>query len=162
MLFECVREKGREGETGVDRKRAGETGGVCVHALSWLRAGCYSSWHASPSSPRTSGARLVGERRGNGEKELVMVGRRVVTASKCSSLNVRILRFRTRHPTSLLTLPPRAHSLALSHFLSDSLAVCLRCVYMHLTGLAQAVIIHYSYALCSLKVSSVPPYRTCN
>lgn len=69
----CVRareKEEREGETGDDRERAGEseTGGVCVHALSWLTAGCYSSWHATPSSPHTSGVRLAGGRRGKGEK----------------------------------------------------------------------------------------------
>lgn len=34
MLFEGVREREKEGETGDDREGEEETGGVCVHALS--------------------------------------------------------------------------------------------------------------------------------
>lgn len=75
-----------------------------------------------------------------------------VTASKCSSLNIRILRFRTRHPTSLLTLPPLAHSLALS--LSVWLSCCLPAVRLHaFNGIGSDC--HNTLLICLMFIESV-------
>lgn len=100
----CLSVSGRKGEAvrrEMTEKGDGETGGVCVHALSWLRAGCYSSWRASPSSPRTSGVRSVcgeGGRGGGGN-----AGEEVVTASKHSFLTLPLCAFSpdALHPSEL-------------------------------------------------------------
>lgn len=63
---EKVRKKMTERERVKERERRREREAACVRALSWLTAGCYSSWHAAPSSPHTSGVRLAGKRSGRG------------------------------------------------------------------------------------------------
>lgn len=126
-----TREKVRKKMTERERVKEREREAACVRALSWLTAGCYSSWHAAPSSPHTSGVRLAGKRRGRrgggglGEKGGV-VWRVLQQRQNIPLSKRRICAFNpTPTPTpALLTLSPRAHSPALSPSLPLLLLAC--------------------------------------
>lgn len=155
----CLSVSGRKGEAvrrEMTEKGDGETGGVCVHALSWLRAGCYSSWRASPSSPRTSGVRSVcvcvcgGGDGGEGRRWQRWGGG--CNGVKTFLPHITALRFLTRRAPSLRTLARLSHPLTLFPSVG-SRAAYLRCIYMYKTGFAQTVMRYYLHALHIWKVS---------
>lgn len=135
---EKVRKKMTERERVKERERRREREAACVRALSWLTAGCYSSWHAAPSSPHTSGVRLAGKRSGRagggglGEKEVVVVVWRVLQQRQNIPLSKRrICAFNpTPHPHPGPPNPVSSCSLTSALSLSASVAACLQYICM--------------------------------
>lgn len=167
MLFVCVRERARERRWDrKEREGEGETGGVCVHALSWLTAGCYSSWHATPSSPHTSGVRLAGERRGKGEKDVALgVGGCNSVKTFLPQRNKSALSYQTP-PTP--TYPASSSSLTGSLPLSFCLSCCLPAVRLHAfkrDWLTFFQVCLNPLLICQMyivqKELSIRPHRTC-